>query len=509
MAINTPEPRTSTETSSFTLGTSGILEENFESRSNDFQPQAETDLLAALLAGESMSDLSLNATELHDVRSKAEKMDSEGCLGQFVAEYVSERKCFIKLRFQNLWDQNLQMGTAYTQKLEWEVLEVKIMRWIRGARCSLRDILACEKRLSMYVFQGLGNASTARSCFIEIVKDPVARLLDFPEALCSCRRSPERLRKMLLLHTSFSHLISDVKASFGASEEEIRSIQARADVILSRLGEVVRLTLVDFEAAILGDLDECPAPDGAIHRLTKYVMDYIIGLTDFQESLMELILSKPSVSSGDGLSSKLEVAELERQTPLAAHLLWTIIVLLNNLERKSKSYRDPSLSNLFVMNNIHYIVQGIRKSRVLRQMAGCYLNKLTEIVREAMYGYLKASWDQVMYCLRSQGLRVVSWGCISWVSKNVPKDRLKKFNKLFAEIHFAQTMWTVPDLGLREGLQRSIRNRLIPTYESYLRNFGSHIMSGEGSSERCILYSVEELEDRVLELFTCPLLPLE
>lgn len=507
MGTNTPEPRTSTDTSSFTLGTSGILEENLEARSNDFQPQPETDLLAALLAAESINDLSLNATELHGVRTKAEEMDSEGCLGQFVDEYVSERKRFIKSRFRSLWDQNLQMGATDTQRLEWEVLEVKIMRWIREARCRLRDTLVYEKRLSKYVLQGLGDATTAHSCFIAIVRDPVARLLDFPEALCSCRRSPERLRKILLLHTSFSHLISGINTSFGASEEVIRSIRARADMILSRLGEVVRLTLVDFEAAILGDLDECPAPAGAIHRLTKYVMDYIIGLTEFRESLMELILSKPSVGSGDGLSSKLEVAELERQTPLAAHFLWTIIILLNNLERKSKSYRDPSLSNLFVMNNIHYIVQGIRKSGVLKQMVGCYLDKLTEIVREAMYGYLKATWDQVMYCLRNQGLVAVRLGCISWGSKKGPKGRLKKFNKLFAEIHFTQTMWTVPDLGLRMGLQQSIRSRLIPTYDSYLTNFGSHIMSGE-SSERCILYSVEELEDRVLELFTGAL-PLE
>lgn len=35
--------------------------------------------------------------------------------------------------------------------------------------------------------------------------------------------------------------------------------------------------------------------------------------------------------------------------------------LQNNLDGKSKQYKDPALTQLFLMNNIHYIVRSVRR----------------------------------------------------------------------------------------------------------------------------------------------------
>ena len=35
--------------------------------------------------------------------------------------------------------------------------------------------------------------------------------------------------------------------------------------------------------------------------------------------------------------------------------------LQSNLDGKSKHYRDPALTHLFLMNNIHYIVRSVRR----------------------------------------------------------------------------------------------------------------------------------------------------
>jgi len=35
--------------------------------------------------------------------------------------------------------------------------------------------------------------------------------------------------------------------------------------------------------------------------------------------------------------------------------------LQNNLDGKSKLYKDPGLTQLFLMNNIHYIVRSVRR----------------------------------------------------------------------------------------------------------------------------------------------------
>lgn len=38
--------------------------------------------------------------------------------------------------------------------------------------------------------------------------------------------------------------------------------------------------------------------------------------------------------------------------------------LQNNLDGKSKQYKDPALTQLFLMNNIHYIVRSVRRFAV-------------------------------------------------------------------------------------------------------------------------------------------------
>ena len=38
-----------------------------------------------------------------------------------------------------------------------------------------------------------------------------------------------------------------------------------------------------------------------------------------------------------------------------------MMALQNNLDGKSKQYKDPALTQLFLMNNIHYIVRSVRR----------------------------------------------------------------------------------------------------------------------------------------------------
>lgn len=38
-----------------------------------------------------------------------------------------------------------------------------------------------------------------------------------------------------------------------------------------------------------------------------------------------------------------------------------IMALHNNLDGKSKQYKDPALTQLFLMNNVHYIVRSVRR----------------------------------------------------------------------------------------------------------------------------------------------------
>ncbi|KAL2933033.1 Exocyst complex component EXO70A1 [Bienertia sinuspersici] len=312
------------------------------------------------------------------------------------------------------------------------------------------------------------------------------QLFNFAEAISISRRSPEKLFKILDLHDALGELLPDIDIVFESKTAE--SIRVQAAEILSRLAEAARGILSEFENAVLREPSRVPVPGGTIHPLTRYVMNYISLISDYKQTLIELIVSKPC--------SKIE----EDRTTVALHLIWIIVILESNLEGKSHHYKDTSLAHLFMMNNVHYIVQKIKGSPELRGMIGDeYLKKLTGKFRLAATSYQRATWVRVLHCLRDEGLHV-SGSFSSGVSKSVLRERFKSFNAIFEEVHRTQSTWFVPDTQLREELRISISEKLLPAYRSFLGRFRSHIESGR-HPEQYIKYSWEDLDSAVLDFF--------
>ncbi|KAL6140645.1 hypothetical protein ACLB2K_058943 [Fragaria x ananassa] len=387
-----------------------------------------------------------------DLRNIAERMIAAGYLRECIQVYGSVRKSAVDSSFRRLGIEKLSIGDV--QRLQWEQLEAKIRRWIRAAKACIRIVFASEKKLCEQIFQGIGTAIDD-ACFMETVKGPAIQLFNFAEAISISRRSPEKLFKILDLHDALFDLIPDIDSVFESKSSE--SIRIQAAEILSRLAEAARGILSEFENAVLREPSRVPVPD-------------------------------------------MEFAELEGKTPLALHLIWIIVILQFNLDGKSKHYKDASIAHLFMMNNVHYIVQKIKGSPELREMIGDdYLRKMTGKFRQAATSYQRATWVKVLYCLRDEGLHV-SGSFSSGVSKSALRERFKSFNAIFEEVHRTQATWLVPDSQLREELRISISEKLIPAYRSFLGRFRSHIESGK-HPENYIKYSVEDLETAVLDFF--------
>uniref|UniRef100_A0A5B6ZFX1 Exocyst subunit Exo70 family protein n=1 Tax=Davidia involucrata TaxID=16924 RepID=A0A5B6ZFX1_DAVIN len=454
---------------------------------------------ASYRSANSIRELDLIPCEvIYDLRSIAERMISAGYFRECVQVYGSVRKSAVDASFRRLKVEKLSIGDI--QRLEREALETKIRRWIRAAKVCVRILFASEKRLCEQIFEGLGTA-TDDACFMETVKGPAIQLFSFAEAISISRRSPEKLFKILDLHDALSDLLPEIDVIFQSKSSE--SIRVQAAEILSRLAEAARGILSEFENAVLREPSQIPVPGGTIHPLTRYVMNYISLISDYKQTLIELIVSKPSTGSrysGDPTTPDMEFAELEERTPLALHLIWIIVILQFNLEDKSKHYKDASLAHLFIMNNVHYIVQKSKGSPELREMiSDDYLRKLTGKYRQAATSYQRSTWVSVLYCLRDEGLHV-SGSFSSGVSKSALRERFKTFNAMFEEVHRTQATWLIPDMQLREELRISISELLIPAYRSFLGRFRIHIESGK-HPETYIKYSVEDLETAVLDFF--------
>ncbi|GMN36839.1 hypothetical protein TIFTF001_006331 [Ficus carica] len=497
------DPSSSTHSAATSSG--GAASADFED-----DPDEDKDEEEILRRGDSSNSVSYRSTSsireidlipsdaVIDLGSIAERMISAGYLRECIQVYGSVRKSAVDSSFRKLGIEKLSIGDI--QRLEWDQLETKIRRWIRAAKVCIRIVFASEKKLCEQIFEGLGTAIDD-ACFMETVKGPAIQLFNFAEAISISRRSPEKLFKILDLHDALMDLIPDIDAVFESKSSE--SIRIQAAEILSRLAEAARGILSEFENAVLREPSRVPVPGGTIHPLTRYVMNYISLISDYKQTLNELIVSKPSAGSrysGDPTTPDMEFAELEGKTPLALHLIWIIVILQFNLDGKSKHYKDASLVHLFMMNNVHYIVQKVKGSPELREMIGDdYLKKMTGKFRLAATNYQRATWVRVLYCLRDEGLHV-SGSFSSGVSKSALRERFKTFNAMFEEVHRTQAMWLVPDSQLREELRISVSEKLIPAYRSFLGRFRNHIESGR-HPENYIKYSVEDLENAVLDFF--------
>ncbi|CAD6265285.1 unnamed protein product [Miscanthus lutarioriparius] len=450
-----------------------------------------------------------------DLRAIASRMAAAGYGRECAQVYASVHKPAVDASLRRLGVERLSIGDV--QRLEWDALEAKIRRWIRAARAAVRGVFASERRLCFHIFHDLPISSATISTasapathdtpFAEAVKGAALQLFGFAEAISIGRRSPEKLFKIIDLHDALSDLLPDVSDIFAASKVA-ESIYVQAVEIRSRLADAVRGILSEFENAVLRDPPKTAVPGGTIHPLTRYVMNYSSLICDYKVTLSELIISRPSASArlsaeGNELApslADLELPELENQLPLASHIVWIIVVLEHNLEGKAALYKDPALSHLFMMNNVHYIVHKVKDSPDLWGMIGDdYLKRLTGKFTVAATNYQRTSWLKILNCLRDEGLHV-SGGFSSGISKSALRERFKSFNAAFEDAHRVQSGWCVPDNQLREELRISIAEKLLPAYRSFLGRFRHHIENGK-HPELYIKYSVEDLEIAVGDFF--------
>lgn len=440
------------------------------------------------LREEDYIDRRSNIETINHLRRIATKMNSAGYLHDCIHIYTTERSSAITASFQQLKLQKLSQHSART--LDWGSLESIIKDWNRSAIVCVKFLFPHERRLCQQIFQGLGNA-TGDDCFTQLVKEPAKQLFDTAEALRPVHPSSEKLFRILDLYQTLSSLLPLTNDLF--SSEPLECIRVKPAQLLPKLAEAIRRIVSDFEKDVLGEQSPIlPIPE--IHRFPRYVMNYVGKMCDYRQTLMTLIPSKP-LTDETGVST----AGFEVLTPLSLHLIWIIMRLLSNLEAKSKLYKGAYLGNFFIMNNVHYIVSKIEGSSQLRDVIGDgYLMKLTLKLRQVKADYLSFTFDNILYCLRAEGL---SGSRIFSSKAKKMTNRLKSFNDGFEKAQRDLANVVVPDHQLLVDLRKSIVEKLIPAYSSFLEQLKSVKGSGKHPAEQHIKYSVKDLETAILGLF--------
>nr|GLL24675.1 exocyst complex component EXO70A1-like isoform X1 [Ipomoea trifida] len=422
---------------------------------------------------------------LHDL---AQLMIRSGHQQQAFNIYRNIRSAFVEQSLRKLGVERLSKEDV--QKMQWEVLEAKIENWIHFMRISVNLLFAAEKRICDEIFHG--HDALREQCFAEVTAKSAAVLLSIGEAIAKSKRSPEKLFVLLDMYEIMTELHPQIDIIFGS--KYFSEMRQAALVLTKRLAQTAKNTLAHFEEAVEKDATKTIVDDGTVHPLTSYVINYVKFLFDYRSTLTHFFLEF------DGGDAKAHLADLVTRILQA---------LQSNLDGKSNQYKDPALTELFMMNNIHYIVRSVRMSEAKDLLGNDWVQIHRRVVQQHAKQYRRISWSKILKCLSIQGLSSAgntsfkgqaSPGSSSTVSRAMLKDKYKTFNASFEELHQRQSQWTIPDSELRESLRLAVAEVLLPAFRSFNKRFGPMIESGK-NPQKYMKYTPEDLERMLAEFF--------
>ncbi|KAJ9684999.1 hypothetical protein PVL29_017146 [Vitis rotundifolia] len=309
---------------------------------------------------------------LHDL---AQQMVQAGHQQQLLKIYRDARSSVFEESLRKLGVEKLSKDDV--QKMQWEVLEAKIGNWIHFMRIAVKLLFAGERKVCDQIFQGFDSLSD--QCFAEVTASSVSVLLSFGEAIARSKRSPEKLFVLLDMYEIMRELHSEIETIFkGKACTEIRE---SALGLTKRLAQTAQETFGDFEEAVEKDATKTAVSDGTVHPLTSYVINYVKFLFDYQSTLKQLF---QEFENEKGTNSQ-----------LASVTMRIMQALQTNLDGKSKQYKDPALTHLFLMNNIHYMVRSVRRSEAKDLLGDDWVQRHRRIVQQHANQYKRNAWAKV------------------------------------------------------------------------------------------------------------------
>ncbi|XP_076912054.1 exocyst complex component EXO70A1-like [Bidens hawaiensis] len=416
---------------------------------------------------------------LHDL---AQHMVHAGHTQQCLVIYRDTRSQVLQESLHQLGVEKLSKDDV--QKIQWEVLELKIGTWIHFMRIAVKLLFAAERKVCDQMFEGIDSLKD--QCFADVTKASVATLLSFGDGVAKSKRSPEKLFVLLDMYEIMRELHSEIETLF--SGKACKEIREAAVGLTRRLAQTAKDTFGDFEEAVEKDATRTAVADGTVHPLTSYVINYVKFLFDYQSTLKQLFheFDKSNDSNAELASVTMRIMQ----------------ALQINLEGKSKQYKDPALTNLFLMNNTHYMVRSVRRSEAKDLLGDDWVQRHRRTVQQYANQYKRIAWAKILQSLSVQGLTSSGGdgGNSSGASRALIKDRLKIFNLQFEELHQRQSQWTVPDSELRESLRLAVAEVLLPAYRSFIKRFGVLVENGK-NPHKYIRYTAEDLDRMLGEFF--------
>ncbi|KAL0720766.1 hypothetical protein Bca4012_035365 [Brassica carinata] len=446
-------------------------------------------------AGESIFQVEkASALVMSDLKVIAETMISCGYGKECIKSYKLIRKSIVDEGLHLLGIEKFKNSQFH--KMDWGVLEHMIKNWIKAAKIGVTTLLRGEKLLCDHVFST--SIAIGQSCFNQIAKEAGLNLFMLPELVASKEKKPhhhhERIFKLMDLYAAISDLWPDIELIFNF--DSLASVKTLVLSILKKLKDSIHTCLKEFERTIHKDSSKELSPEGGVHKLTRTTMSFISSLSEYSRVLSEILTEHPLKINIRLLESYFTAPILEDEHvnnhACSVHLAWLILAFLCKLDTKAESYDDVSLSYIFLLNNLHFVVDTVRSSHLKNLLGEDWLTKHEVKLRSYAEKYEVAAWTNVLVSLPAK--------TSSKLSPEEASTCFKRFHAAFAGAYLKQSSCVIVDVKLRDELKVSIARKLVPEYREFYEKY-SPMLRQDRNIEMLVSFKPDNLENYLSDLF--------
>ncbi|KMZ68275.1 exocyst subunit exo70 family protein H2 [Zostera marina] len=393
-----------------------------------------------------------------DLREIAECMEKNGYGKECVEVYKSVRRLVVGASLRRHgFDAKKRTTTWLTS--DWDSVEKKIISWMGFFRVAVKTIFSGERFRSDYIF----NFSDAlkESCFSKTIGDIAENFLAFPCIFAGAVKSmkinmvsPAVICRFLDLHSTLSDLLGDIKTIF--SYTSTYAVQKKATASINIVGKLIRSLLSQFESSIMKNTLPSAmsvVASGGIHPVTRYVMNYVVSIGDCITALSDIYINYPP------LPETFFQSTTTGNSNVSSRLAWILLILLCKLDQKSDLYKNPSLSYLFLSNNLQFVVQKVRGSMFRYLLGERWLLENEKKAMHYMEKYVTGAWKKVIVAALPK--------FPATVELEAGKKMIGDFNLAFEEACGAQSGWVVEDISMREKVKNMIRRNIVEPYRGF------------------------------------------
>lgn len=388
---------------------------------------------------------------MDDLKMIADCMISTGYAKECVKVYKTVRRSIVDETLHNLSVERLTLHQI--QKMDWEILEPKIKSWLQAAKMAVQKLFFGERILADHVFSSSTNI--AEASFTDITQEGALTLFSFPEHAAKIKKlSPEKMFRFLDMYETLANLFVEIESIFYF--ESAAAVRSQVISSLARLGDAVRLMMADFETAIQKEASKTLIVGGGVHPLTRYVMNYLSFLADYDESIAVIFenwqLAVPSPLPESLFGDDADPEDLH-SSPASKRIAWVILLTLCKIDGKAQPYKDVALSYLFLANNLQYVVVKVRSSNLRLLLGDDWVGRHEGKVSQYAEKFEKLAWGKVLTSLPENPAEEIT--------PEEARELFARFNDEFEAAYRKQISWVVPDPKLRDRIKISLSQKLM------------------------------------------------